>query len=259
MREIGRGLDHVAYEDGNRIVRFAHGDDPGAQVRREAGLLELVARVSPLPVPQPLGVDPQRGCLTYERLPGVPLLDIDARAGAAQPVAHELGRLLRALRDLDPGDLAETDDEPPHAWLDEARRHHAAAAPAIPARHRRAVQRFLETEPPASAQTLVFSHNDLGIEHVLVDPGSLAITGIIDWSDAAITDPAADLGRILRDLGDAGLVAALASYGEGDDELTGRARFYAGCTVLEDLAYGLETGRRAYAAKSLSALEYLFT
>jgi hypothetical protein len=34
--------------------------------------------------------------------------------------------------------------------------------------------------------------------------------------------------------------------------------FYARCSVLEDLAYGLETGRTEYAAKGLDALGRLF-
>jgi aminoglycoside phosphotransferase (APT) family kinase protein len=42
----------------------------------------------------------------------------------------------------------------------------------------------------------VFSHNDLGIEHVLIDPGTWTVTGIIDWSDAAIVDPAIDFGLL---------------------------------------------------------------
>jgi aminoglycoside phosphotransferase (APT) family kinase protein len=35
----------------------------------------------------------------------------------------------------------------------------------------------------------------------LMDVGVNAVTGIIDWSDAAIADPARDLALIYRDLG----------------------------------------------------------
>jgi aminoglycoside phosphotransferase (APT) family kinase protein len=41
-----------------------------------------------------------------------------------------------------------------------------------------------------------FCHNDLGIEHVLVDPTTLKITAIIDWTDAAVADPAYDLAHV---------------------------------------------------------------
>ncbi len=56
---------------------------------------------------------------------------------------------------------------------------------------------------------------------MLVDPDTWEVTGIIDWSDAAIVDPAYDFGLLYRDLGP-------------------RAR------------------RRAYVDKSLAALEWLF-
>jgi aminoglycoside phosphotransferase (APT) family kinase protein len=45
----------------------------------------------------------------------------------------------------------------------------------------------------AERAELVLSHNDLGIEHVLVDPATLEVTGVVDWSDAAIVDPGARL------------------------------------------------------------------
>jgi hypothetical protein len=37
-----------------------------------------------------------------------------------------------------------------------------------------------------------------------------------------------------------------------------RAHFYARCSVFEDLAYGLQTGRDTYVDKSLAALAWLF-
>jgi Phosphotransferase enzyme family len=105
---------------------------------------------------------------------------------------------------------------------------------------------------------LVFSHNDLGTEHVLVEPATGAITGI-DWSDAALTDPACDVGLDYRDLGPAALAAALAHYQPA--ELAGlrqRATFYARCKLLEDMAYGSRAGLSVYTDKSLAALPWVF-
>ena len=104
------------------------------------------------------------------------------------------------------------------------------------------------------AQDLVFSHNDLCIEHVLVAPGTDKPTGIIDWSDAALCDPARDFGLILRDLGPAAFDAALPA----GESLRDRAQFYARCSLLEDLHYGLETNRAPYVDKSLAALDWVF-
>ena len=251
VKPLGSGLENNAYLVGDSLVlRFA--EDDGVDVEREAEVLRRVGEVAPLPVPQPVFVAPEARCLAYEYLPGVPLLEVPAedRARVAEPVARELGRLLEALHSLDLHDLVEVDDDPPELWLSDARRQYAVVADAIPGELRPAVERFLDTPPPEPAAKRVFSHNDLGIEHVLVDPGTLRVTGVIDWSDAALTDPAYDVGLLLRDLGP----AALAACGSGAE----RAWFYARCALLEDLAYGLETGRDAYVAKSLSGLDRLF-
>jgi aminoglycoside phosphotransferase (APT) family kinase protein len=250
----GGGLDHVAYDvNGELIVRFG----TGAEADREARLLTAVANFSPLPVPVPRFTDV--GCLAYPKLPGVPLLDADGVDGV--PVAAALGGLLAALHAAPVERMAKlvgTDDLPMDEWRREARETYASVSAHVPSAYRRRVEAFLETSPPDDPQALAFSHNDLGIEHVLVDPATGAVTGVIDWSDAAIVDPAFDFGLLHRDLGPAALDAALDAYGGAPDALRERAVFYARCSVFEDLAYGLETGRERYVAKSLAALEWLF-
>lgn len=127
---------------------------------------------------------------------------------------------------------------------------------AVPSVHRGRIEEFLTGGTPADRPGLVFSHNDLGMEHVLVDPRTWTVSGVIDWTDAAFTDPAYDLGLIYRDLGPAAFGAALAAY--GSDEPRERAVFLARCTVLEDLAYGIRSGKRVYADNALASLEWLF-
>jgi aminoglycoside phosphotransferase (APT) family kinase protein len=88
----------------------------------------------------------------------------------------------------------------------------------------------------------VLAHNDLGAEHVFVDPITTRITGIIDWSDAAITDPACDLGRIWRDLGFAAFQCARDGFdpsGRQREALTNRARWFARCLAVENLAFAV--------------------
>ncbi|GIF72011.1 phosphotransferase family protein [Asanoa siamensis] len=251
--EIGSGLDNVAYEvNGELIVRISQEPDP-AETSREARLLAAVAGVVPVPVPQPVFTVAELGCLAYFTLAGVPLLDLPERSARA---AVTLGEVLAALHRAPAATwagLAEVDVLPLAEWLAEAAETYASVAGQIPAPHRAAVEAFLAAPPPPDDGTAVFSHNDLGIEHVLVDPASGAVTGIIDWSDAALVDPAYDFGLIHRDLGPAALDAALARYGP-DAALRERAVFYARCTLFEDLAYG----RAPYVAKSLAALDWLF-
>jgi aminoglycoside phosphotransferase (APT) family kinase protein len=269
---LGAGQDNVAYEvGGDLIVRFGKEPDPdarSARVDREGRLLAVVAAVSPLPVPEPVFVDPEAGCLAYRRLPGRPLLDLPAgrRAARSVPVAEALGGLLAALHAV-PADrvagLVDVDDQPLPEWLREAAELNDALGAAVPDRYRSAVARFLADPPPEPHPgPLVFSHNDLGIEHVLVDPETLAVTGILDWTDAAMVDPAYDFGLLHRDLGPDAVTTALGAYSlsivDSMPGLRDRALFYARCSALEDLAYGLDSGEQRYATQSLLAMQWLF-
>jgi aminoglycoside phosphotransferase (APT) family kinase protein len=265
MRPLGSGLDNTAYETSSGlVVRCSKLADPvlrAEQVRREARLLEVVAARSPLAVPAIASVDVERGCLAYPKLPGVPLLLVPFadRMAAAPRLGATLGAFLAALHAVPEAsvrELVEVDDWPPEEWQAEAREHYAEVARHVPAEYRGRIETFLRSPAPAPAAVSAFSHNDLGIEHVLVDPASLAVTGVIDWTDAALTDPARDLGLIHRDLGPAALDAALAAY--GSDRLRVRAEFYARCSVFEDLAYGLTTGDPAYVGRCHAAFEWMF-
>lgn len=264
---VGEGEDNAAFEvNGELIVRFGKETDPGsraARVRDEARLLAAVADVSPVPVPEPGFTVAEQGCLAYFKLPGLPLIDADPgqRSARVGPVAVALGEFLGALHAVPASEMAglvESDDEPMAVWAEESAQIYAAIVEAVPPPHRPAVEAFLGAPPPADPRDLVFSHNDLGIEHVLIDPDAWTVTGVIDWSDAAITDPARDFGLLYRDLGPEALDQALSGYRADAEDVRARAGFYARCGMLEDMAYGLQTGHRKYLAKSLAALEWLF-
>ncbi|TXL91452.1 aminoglycoside phosphotransferase family protein [Streptomyces sp. IB2014 016-6] len=267
---LGEGEDNVAHEVGGElIVRFSKEPDPvrrAAVVSREVRLLAAVAGVSPLAVPEPAFADAEQGCLGYFKLPGRPLIDLPhaRRAAHGAVIGARLGELLSALHTVPVGEmerLVDVDDQPGAVWLDEAADTYGAIAANVPTAHRPAVEAFLGEPPPAGGHPLVFSHNDLGIEHVLVDDATWTCTGVIDWSDAAICDPARDFGLLYRDLGATALHSALRSYGAGDEQagaIAARAAFYAKCGVLEDMAYGMETGRDTYVDKSLAALTWLY-
>ncbi|GLW31000.1 phosphotransferase family protein [Actinoplanes regularis] len=258
---LGEGTENIAFEiNGELIVRFGRAPDP-ERTDREARLLAVVRGLASLPVPEPVFVLPLLGCLAYRRLPGTPLLDVP-RPGRPERIATVLGAFLASLHAVAPGRLAgllEVDDDPPAEWLRAAAADYETVADHLPAGCRGRVEAFLGSAPPPDGSTPVFSHNDLGIEHVLVDPDTSAVTGVIDWGDAALVDPAHDYGRLFRDLGPAALLPGVAGAGgENGAALRERAVFYARCGMLEDLAYGVGTGRRRYADKSLAALAWLF-
>ncbi|MDA0174244.1 phosphotransferase [Solirubrobacter taibaiensis] len=198
---LGAGLDHRAYAVGDGLVARC-----GEGVEREAALLDAIAPRLPLPVPEPVIVG--RGAIIQRRIPGRPLLELP-RAERARFVP-ELLAFVEAVHALDGVD-APVDDTPPEAW-------------------------GVDLPAPPPAERLTFIHGDLGAEHVFADGDR--ITGVIDWGDAAIGDPAIDHGRLLRD------------FGAPDHP---RARFYAIATALEDLDYGVPL----YRENALAALATL--
>lgn len=257
---LGEGRENAAFlVDGELVVRHRKETDPRRRadaVRREHELLAIVRELSPLPVPEIAFADPEAGMLAYPRLDGVPLLGRPVARPAA--LGRALGPLFSALHGAPVermARLAPRDAEPLGVSLADAREHFDAIAARLPAATRASAERFLAAAPPAEARALAFCHNDLGAEHILVDPVTEDISGILDWSDAAIADPAYDLALVLRDLGRVAFATTLEHYdGDRGTATRERAAFHATCAALEDIAYGLETGDRRHADAGLAHL-----
>lgn len=262
---LGEGWENVSWEvNGDLVVRVAKEPDPAVRrdaVEREAAVLALLRGHSPLPVPEVVLVDPDAGALAYPKLPGVPLL-VNHVADPSR-LAEPLGRFVSALHRIDVDSAAAVvahDVTPLGAWLAESTKAYTDIAAHVPEVQRTRIEAFLGTPPPAEPTRVTLCHNDLGTEHVLVDIGSATITGVIDWSDAALADPVVDLALVFRDLGPATFEATLVHY-DGvalDDAALERARFYARCTLLEDVAYGVRTGETFYAEEGLAHLAHTF-
>jgi len=237
LRELGHGLDNTAFAAGELVLRVA--DGPGVQ--REAGLLEVLAPRMPLAVPVPVFADGDAGVLGYRLLPGRPLLGRTPPPGTAAV----LGGFLRALHATDPAAVRAFVDEDaadPAEWLTDL------DGPAE-------LLRVVRSGVPRPSALRVVAHADLGAEHLLAD--GTRVTGVIDWSDCAVTDPALDLARLYRDFGPAFLAEVLQAYG-GLPDAGPRIEFFARCAALEDLAYGLRTGRAEYAAAARRSIAWLF-
>lgn len=262
---LGAGTDHRAWQvdtdDGTWVIRRPLSDaapvgGPGIEARltqavRAAGIrwAPEIRTLDPLPG-QPAGVTAHRF------VPGRSLLDVLASRPVAERELVRLGRLLgefvRDVGHLAPDGLDLPLDAPDStAWLASTATALETAAASLDREVAQAVERFLAAPPPSfparAGWTVV--HHDLGAEHVLVD-GALGVTGIIDWSDAAVGDPAHDLGCVLRDLGEAAFRAAAVAWATPAASpspaharwtpLPVRARWYARCLVIEDLAFDRE-------------------
>jgi aminoglycoside phosphotransferase (APT) family kinase protein len=222
VRPLGAGVDNIAYEVNDElIVRFAAEPDHERRaeiVRREAQLLDVLRELSSLPVPEPVLASPDDGFLAYDKLPGVPLASLPGPQRVGPHFAATLAEFLTRLHSAPVSQLRRLVDvelEPLEQWLGYTRSDYLKMVGSIPPAVRRPIESFLAAAVPEANFAPAFCHNDLGAEHVLVDSDSRECTGILDWTDAAITDPARDFGPLYRDCGPTVVDAALAAYGAG--------------------------------------------
>lgn len=252
---LARRDENTTFRIGDIVVR--RGVDAEA-VGREVALLRALADATAVPVPVPLFHAEDLGMFAYRRLPGAPLLQ--------HPLSHDadvtaaIVEVLRALRAVPEAARLPVDDYPEREWHRDAIRDFNAVRSRLSPADADAVATFLAEDPPPARAERMPQHNDLGAEHILVD-GRGRVAGIIDWTDAARTDPARDAGSLYRDLGAAVAYRVSESLGHaiGDDERH-RIRFYARCRWLEDLAFGVEdpVGRGAYLRNARRTFAHVF-
>ncbi len=261
------GHDHEVEDSGDRatLLRRRLPERGGLTASAEAHLLRVVASRSPLPVPQVVRLISD-DVMEMQRVPGTPLLhhlpltlrdEVRRLAQALGGFVAALSQVPRAaVKDLVPVEQPALDE-----YRDEAAELSRALHPELGAAQRKAVASFLVADLPPSPVSLYLAHSDLGAEHVFVAGTPRRITGVIDWSDTAIGDPALDLGLIMRDLGVDGFQHALTAFAAGGGDAVEpvlRAHFYARVRALEDLSFGLEQHAPAYRDNALRAIDELY-
>ena len=221
---LATGWDNAAFlADGQWLFRFPRRAVAVPGVQREIAVLPRLAPMLPLPIPDPqfIGQPSARYPWPFfgaRLLPGGELSDSGLPDSQRSPAAVAVGHFLRVLHD--PGVVAAvaSADLP----VDPMRR---ASAPVRAAKARDVLDRlvhrgiwpgdshlrqFLDraehaaagagSEAAVAAATgsvsgpapLVVSHGDLHVRHLLVDQDGAA-TGVIDWGDLCLADPAVDL------------------------------------------------------------------
>lgn len=195
-----------------------------------------------MPRPEVRGDDPLR--VRHRPIPGTgwrPGPD-DAAEGRA------LGAFLGALHGLDPGDAVAVGarDADAMARDEAALRDRCAtdAVPRLPPHHRPAVLGALMRLVRPGAPSGVPIHGDLRADHVRCRrdaPGAPAgITGVIDWLDAGVADPARDLAWPLHATTDAFAAGFAAAYRADVAPLREPARDWARLAVLRPLLRALD-------------------
>ncbi|NIK59366.1 phosphotransferase [Kribbella shirazensis] len=180
---ILEGWDSHAWIEGQWIHRAPRRPEVRPRLLAETTLLPRLAPRLPLPVPLPeLTADGVR----HRMLLGEPFTDGD------EAVGRELGAFLRALHTVDVSEAvlrgaqdAETATAEKTTLLQEFR---TQVVPLLPAEVRTTARALLDRV--ANVRTSLI-HCDFGPDHILMTDGR--VTGVIDWTDAVIGDPALDL------------------------------------------------------------------
>jgi aminoglycoside 2''-phosphotransferase len=259
---LGEGWDSVALLVNDQLVfRFAKRPDAAVRQAREADLLPLLSDLLPLPIPRYTytWTDPAwpgKRIVGYRMVAGESLMLTRPEHRATQ--AAQLGEFVSALHAVP---------------LEEARRHgvvvrdaaslraayrgffakvRAHMLPLFSAQEQAAIVTFWSDyldDDACFTFTPTLVHRDLVAEHVLFDLAAGHLTGVIDWGDAGIDDPAVDFAGVRRQLGDEFAQQMLAAYHPAlDATALRRMDFYAGIEPFHEIHFGQTHGDAAHLA-----------
>ncbi|MER6222527.1 aminoglycoside phosphotransferase family protein [Streptomyces sp900105755] len=221
VRPVAEGGEHFTWWVGTRhVLRLAPDRETSVRQRRELRLRDLMRPHLPVAVPAGVAHGEWAPGLTYTLdtvIPGGTAEEHDVSAvGEA-----DLAGLLTGLREV-PVRQAETLGVPrtPPRSLEALRRMAVPAAERLAAADEFDPSRLLQLTPPGAAQlaaqpgTAVLVHHDLKGEHLVVSADG-RVRGVLDWTDAAVGDPAEDIGGLALAVGSGAAVraATLAGYG----------------------------------------------
>ena len=263
---LGEGWDFQVFEvDAGWLFRFPKREECTTKLSMECRLLPGLADWVPLPIPRheycaELLESLDQPFARYKKLPGI-AGDVSKTVDQHR-VAQQLGLFLTRLhaypveRAREAG-VPERSDLVAH-WRNKSREqlNRIVDLNVDPSN----LRRYLENDVPLSfegASRLV--HNDLWAEHILVDPRSGSVSGIIDWGDAAISDPAVDFAALYTWHGEKWLEHVLAYYsGTPDTEIISRSRYLATCLAIHNITLGQDIGRPQWIKAGQEALRLIF-
>jgi aminoglycoside phosphotransferase (APT) family kinase protein len=235
IERFGEGWDNVAFLVGGRCVfRFPRRAISAPLIQTEAAVLPAIAAHLPAAIPAPrwIGRPEERYPWTfcgYERIAGDILSSHVLDDAAYAVLARDTGRFLCALHAIDTIPLR--DGLPPDTI---GRLDHAQRRPKLELRLRELQEAGLIRDPrrilhqldmvaPTGSRALCLVHGDLYARHVLVRDGRMS--GVIDWGDVHLGDPAVDLGVLFEVFPESARAAFLKAYGPVDETTMALAQY----------------------------------
>lgn len=271
-RPAQQGWDSITlFVNDDMIFRFARRPDVAEQLAREARLLPALAQTLPVAIPrfEYVCAEPAGGVrfVGYHAIGGAPLSPESFSPAHAAELAQQLGVFLTALHSFPVTEATQlgvvggsADDWRREyvAFFGEVREHiflllSETERSQVAARW----ERYLGNSANFTfAPALI--HRDLAPEHILHEPETGQLSGVIDWGDASLGDPAQDFTGLHRELGQEFAASVFAHYQraiKGDVEtFWQRVRFYGSIGPLHEIRFGQLSGDDEHIAHGLAAL-----
>jgi aminoglycoside phosphotransferase (APT) family kinase protein len=250
LRYIGSGtLYDVFLTTSGWAFRFPRANWSGDLFEPEATVHEFVARIIPARIGIPrveLLASPSAHfpypIAGHRYIPGVGAEELD---DALLPTfAHEIATLLNAIHSAPTPSARAAGiqefrmDDGRNAWLENGTNHVAKVRGLDPILDRALDWLKTAASTPRATAPLHLVHGGLEARHVLVDPSTGSLTGVIDWTDSHLGDAARDFVFLVTWKGWPFVEEVLRLYPRPiDREFRARLRFMAQLLSLMELGY----------------------
>lgn len=269
IEPLGEGFRNKAFlVNGEWVFRFPKDQEGAADLAKEIQLLPLLAprlRIS-IPGIQYVGEQTDGGSFVgYRKVPGQLIGEHDLPSlprGVRDRLARRLAGFLDALRAF-PADAAVRAGVPVRSTRDEAAAlRETAGRQAFPKLEEGMrtyldgrFRQFLE-HPEYHVYIPSLIHGDLSPDHLLLDEETGELAGVIDFGDAAVSDPDCDYLYLLEDGGEP-FVRQIMAHRDvvNPEERIRKVSYFVTFDQVCYLLEGLQSGDEARIAEGLEALE----
>jgi aminoglycoside 2''-phosphotransferase len=243
----------VLIVNGRRVFRFPKQDWAIDHLRQETNCLALARQHLAMPLPRWTVYESEElghPFVAYDWIPGealtrhtllrLPLAD-------QQAVAEQLGMFLHQLHTIPMSEVEQVGIRPsvtnrtPGNWQKLYDDVKEKLFPYLMAFARDWVDQLFApvlASPDFMAYEPAFINGDLGCYHLLFNPETRRLNGVIDFGTAGVGDPATDFGCLIDQYGER-FLHQLAPFYPGIEQHIERARFWAGTLELQWLLGGL--------------------
>lgn len=267
-KPLGSGWDNTAwlFEQGAErwVFRFPRRALAVPFMTRELEVMPKVARHVPLAVTTPRwrGTMPNGWPFAGYRFMEGEMAAVSGLSDADKvELASAWGDFLHQLHSLDPAALGVELPTDPLRKVDVLKRWDVTVSTlATTGTMSDAIMKVLErartvwtTSPP---RPVVLSHGDLDARHLIVErrADGVRASGVIDWGDVMLADPAIDLALAVGFLEGEARAAFFEAYGPIDEDTEALARFRAIASQVWVLSWALDIGHVEHAAEARRAL-----